>query len=116
MGKLEKALPPVVRAWSLLDEFLPYQVPKNAVQALLGNSQDAEQLANRHLRMAPDEMNHTVMGAAEAKLRQDGIGLRGEISIGEEQQLDPLLYLVLVQGSRAARQFYVRHIDLSRNL
>jgi hypothetical protein len=105
-----------MRAWSLLDEFLPYQMSKNTVQALLGDSQDAEQLANRHLRMAPDKMNHTVMRTAETKLRQDGVGLRCEIPIGKEQQLDPLAHLVLAQGSRAVGQFYVRHIDLSRNL
>src|SRR5262245_47899474 len=100
MGKLEKALPPVVQAWSLLDEFLPYQMSKNAVQALLGNPQDAEQLANRHLRMAPNKMDHTVMRAAETELRQDGVGLCGEISIGKEQQLDPLAQLVLAQRNR----------------
>ncbi len=57
-----------------------------------------------------------MMGAAETVSREDGVGLRGEISIGKEQQLDPLTQLVLAQEQGVGGGFYVRHIDLSRNL
>src|SRR5262249_664127 len=104
------------RARPLLDKFLPHQMAKNPVQALFGNLKDAEQFAYRHLRMTPDEMNDAMMGAAETKFGQDGVGLCGEITIGEEQQLYPLAQSVLGQKDRLGRRFYVSHIDLSRNV
>jgi len=58
---------------------------ENAAQALLGDTQNAEQLANRHLRMATDEMDDPMMGAPESVLSEDRIGLRSEIAIGKEQ-------------------------------
>ncbi len=42
MSEIEKALPPIMWAWSLLDESLANQMTKNAAQALLGNPQSIE--------------------------------------------------------------------------
>ena len=90
VGQLEQPLPAVVGAAMLHDEPLPHELAQNPVQALLRDAQDAEQLADRHLRMAADEMHDPVMRPPEAVLREDRVGLGGEVAIGEEQQLDAL--------------------------
>ncbi len=65
------------------------------------------------LRVAADEIDHPVMRAAEAVARQHGIGLRGEVAIGVEQQLDALAELLLAQEQQGVGGgFYVSHIDL----
>ena len=51
--------------------------------------------------MAVDEMQHAVMRPAEAEILQDGIGVAGEIAIGEEQQLGEFEQLGLGQGALA---------------
>src|SRR5437763_1604485 len=105
-----------MRTRLLQDELLPNQLAEHAAQALLGDVQDCQQLADGHLRMASDKVDHTVMGAAKTVSRQDGVGLGGEITIGKKQQLDPLPHLLLGDGRRMSREIYVSHIDLSRNL
>jgi hypothetical protein len=77
---------------------LPDQLAKNAIQALLCNTQSAEQFAHRYLRMSSDEMDDAMMGAPKSVLREDRIGLCGEIAIGKEQQFDPLPHLILGLG------------------
>ena len=52
--------------------------------------------------MAVDEMQHAVMRAAEAEIGEDGIGVAGEIAIGEEQQLDEVEQLASVGACLAA--------------
>jgi hypothetical protein len=66
--------------------------------------------------MASDEMHDTMVSPSEAVSRQDRIGFCGEITIGEKQQLDPLSHLLLARKQWVGARFYVRHIDLSRNL
>ncbi len=95
--QFEEALPPVLRARPLENEPLPYELTEDAAQALFGDAQYAEQLADRHLRMASDEVDDPMMGTSKAVLRENRIGLRGEITIGKEQELDPLAQLVLTQ-------------------
>jgi hypothetical protein len=109
-------LPAIVRAGLLQDELLPDQLAEDAAQALLGDAQDRQELADGHLRVSSDKMNDAMMGAAKTVSRQDCVGLGGEITIGKKQQLDPLPHLLLGYGRRMSRQIYVRHIDLSRNL
>jgi hypothetical protein len=57
-----------------------------------------------------------MMGTPESVSRQNRIWFCGEIAIGKEQHLDPLPHLILGRGRREVQRFYVRHIDLSRNL
>ena len=97
VGQLQQPLAAVLRAAMLDDEALPDQLPEHPVEALLGDAQDAEQVADGHLRMAPDEVDHPVMRPAKAELRKDRVGLGGEIAIGEEQQLDAVAHLLLAQ-------------------
>jgi hypothetical protein len=61
-------------------------------------------------------MDYAMMGASEIVLRKYRIGLCGEIAVRKEQQLDPLPYLILGRRGWRDERFYVRHIDLSRNL
>jgi hypothetical protein len=82
------------------DEALPDQLAKDAVQALFGDAQNAEQLADGHLWMASDEMDYAMMGAPKIVLREDLVRFRGEIAIGEVQQLDPLSHLILAPSRR----------------
>jgi hypothetical protein len=114
--QFEETLPAIVQAGLLQDELLPNQLAKDAAQALLGDAQDRQKLADGHLRASSDKMNDAMMGAAKTVSRQDRVGLGGEITIGKKQQLDPLPHLLLGYGRRMSRHIYVRHIDLSRNL
>ena len=114
--QFEETLAAIVRAGLLQDELLPNQLAEDAAQALLGDAQDRQELADGHPRVSSDEMNDAVMGAAKTVSRQDRVGLGGEITIREKQQLDPLPHLFLGHDRRRSGQIYVRHIDLSRNL
>ena len=114
--QFEETLPAILRAGLLQDELLPNQLGEDAAQALLGDAQDRQKLADGHLRVSSDKMDDAVMGAAKTVLRQDRVGLGGEITIGKKQQLDPLPHLFLGHDRRRSGQIYVRHIDLSRNL
>ena len=81
----EQPLAAVLRAAMLDDETLAHQLPEDAVEALLGDAQDVEQFADRHVRMPPDEMHDPVMRPAKTVLREDRVGLGGEITIGKKQ-------------------------------
>jgi len=66
--------------------------------------------------MSSDEMDDTMMGAAKTVFCENRIGLGGEVTIGEEQQLDPLADRLLMQEVGTIEEIYVSHVDLSRNL
>ena len=53
--------------------------------------------------MAIDEMQHAVMRAAEIEIGEDGVGIAGEIAIGEEQQLGEFEQLRLRRARACAR-------------
>src|SRR6185312_4620858 len=112
LGELEQALPAVAAARLLADEALAHELAQDAAQALLGDAQDAEQVGDAHLRMAADEIDDAVMGAAEAVFRQHGVGLGGEVAIGVIEQLDRLAQLLLAEEEQVGAGFYVSHVDL----
>ena len=121
IGQLQEPLPAIVGAAMLHDEPLPHELAQNPIQALLRNAQDAEQLADRHLRMAADEMHDPVMRPPEAILREDRVGFRGKVPIREKQQLDTFANRLVVNFRRfdlafPSRPFYVSHVDLFRNV
>ena len=97
-GQRQQPLPAVALAGVLDDKALADELAEHAGEALLGDAQDAQQLADAHLRMAADEIDDAVMGATEAVARQHGVGLGGEIAIGVEEKLDSLPQLVFVRG------------------
>src|SRR5260370_648284 len=79
--QLEEALPPILRARPLENEPLPYELTKDAAQALFGDAQYAKQLADRHLGVASDEVDDAMMGPSKTVLHEYRIGLRGEVTI-----------------------------------
>ena len=52
--------------------------------------QDQQDVGDPQARIAGDEVQHAVMGAAVAELGEDRVGIAGEIAVGEKQQLDQL--------------------------
>src|SRR5262249_55485272 len=101
-GQLEQPLPPVTRARPLQDELLPHQLTKDTVQALLGDAQNAEQLGDRHLWMATDEMDDSMMRPAEPIPRENRIGIGGEVPIG---LIEPTLQPVARDLDTSRRRF-----------
>jgi hypothetical protein len=68
------------------------------------------------VRVAPDKVDYAMMRPPESVAGQNGIRLGDKVAIGEKQQFDPFPDLVLAGKKRLGAQFYVSHIDLSRNL
>ena len=66
----------------------PIELLQDAGEALLGDLQDFEQFGDPEAGIAVHEMQDAVMGAPEAVLREHGIGIAGEIAVGEKQKLD----------------------------
>jgi hypothetical protein len=52
---------------------------------MLGDFEDGQEVAHRHLRPPADKMDDPVMRAAKPVLRQDRVGLGRKVAIGEEQ-------------------------------
>src|SRR5258708_16500887 len=103
------------------DEPLAQQLAEHPVEALLGNPQDVEQFADRHLRMPPDKMHDPVMGAPETVLHEDRIGFGGEVAIGEKQPPDALTNRLLpwrpyIGPALSLSLFYVTPADFSPTL
>ncbi len=81
----------VGRPFALEDVAFIDQLLEYPPQALLGDLQDIQKIGDTQARVPVDEMQHPVMGAAEANLRQDRIRIADEIAIGEEQQFDQIV-------------------------
>ena len=87
-GDEEPPLAAVVVAGALHDEAFVDELLQDAREALLGDLQDVEKVGDAQARIAVHEMQHAMMGAAEAVFLEHRVGVAGEIAIGEEQQLD----------------------------
>ena len=101
-GEREQALAAVVAAGRLDDVVLLHQRGQHPGQRLLGDAEDAEQVAHRDPRPAADEMQHPVMRPAHAQLRQDLVGAGGEVAIAEEEQVLGQAQLLLPQEQQVA--------------
>ena len=86
-GEGEQALAAVGAALCLGDVALLDEGAEHAGQALFGDAEHGEEFADRHASVAADEMQHPVMGAAEAEFFEDDIGGVGEIAVGEKQHV-----------------------------
>src|SRR5690349_15162988 len=69
---------------------LAHELAQDPTEALLRDAQNAEQLADGHVRMAPDKMHNPVMRPSETVLCKDRVGFGGKVAIREKQQLDSL--------------------------
>ena len=85
---VEQALAAVIGALLLHHIALVDELLEHAAERLLGDLENVEQFRNFHAGIAVDEMQHPVVRASEAELRQHVVGIAGEVAIGEEQQLD----------------------------
>jgi len=85
---VEQALAAVVGALLLHHVALIDELLEHAAERLLGDFQHVEQLRNLHAGIAVDEMQHPMVRAPEAQLRQHVVGVADEVAVGEEQQLD----------------------------
>ena len=61
----QQALAAVTPSLLLLDEAAGGEIFQDTAEALLGDLQDFQKLADREVRLAADEMERPVMGAAE---------------------------------------------------
>src|SRR5262249_34679935 len=127
-GRIEQALAPIGASSPLHDIALVDELFQHAAKALLGDLQDVEQIGDPQARMSGDEVQYAMMGAAEAEVPQNRVGVAGEVAIGEEQQFGVGQQLSvgaaqgLALGSRACaplgvqrfrqRVIYVSHVDL----
>ena len=107
---------PAVGALPLLDIALVDQLLEHAPERLLGDLENAEQLGDLHAGIAIDEVQHAVMSAPEAELRQDLVGVADEIAIGKEEQLDQIPERLRLVPDFARPdgdvQIYVSHVDI----
>ena len=101
---------------ALSDKSLVYQFAQHPAQALFRDVQDIQQLTDRHVRVATDKVDYAMMRPPKSVAGQNGIRLSDKVAIGEKQQFDPFPDLVLAGKKWLGPQFYVSHIDLSRNL
>ena len=85
---MEEPLAAVVGALALHDIALVDELLEHAAERLLGDFQDVEQVGDLDAGIAVDEVQHAMVGAAEAELCQHLVGIADEIAVGEEQQLD----------------------------
>jgi hypothetical protein len=85
---VEQALAAVVRALLLHHVALIDELLEHAAERLLGDLENVEQLRHLHAGIAVDEMQHPVMGPAEAEFCQHVVGIADEVAIGEKQELD----------------------------
>ena len=93
------------------------QLPEHPAETLLGDPEDVEEFGDADAGMAPDEVDDPVMGATEAIVLEDLVGIGHEVPIGEEQELDqlhdrPLGIRPALGGVLSALQVYVSHVDI----
>ena len=96
-GEGEMALPGVAGAAGLGDVVLFDQGGEDAGEALLGDAEDGEEVADGNAGATADEVDGTVMGAAEVEIVEDAVGGGGEIAVGEEEQILGLPHLLLAK-------------------
>ena len=104
--RMQVAVAAVLDADAALDEAVVDELAQHAVQALLGDAEEVEELVDGEAGPAVDEVDRAVVGAAVLALGEDAVGVGGEAAVGEEHQLDALPQLVVGQEQQllAARR------------
>ena len=101
-GEGQQPLPAVRAAGRLRDVALIHQRAQHAGERLFGYAQNAQQIGNGNAGIAADEMQRTMMRAAQPEFLQDHVGGIGEVAVGEEQQV---LRACRQVGARAGSTF-----------
>ena len=96
-GECQQALAPVIRSRPLSDEPVVHQPAQYPTEALFGDAQEAEQIADADRRVPADEIAHPVVRPAQPLLGQKRVGLDVEVAIGAKQQLHALAQLLVAQ-------------------
>jgi hypothetical protein len=109
-GQIEKALPAILQSLLLKDVTFLYQLAQNPAKRLFGDLEYVEQLCHRHAGIAAHEMKHAMMGAPEADLGKDMIGIGGKVAISKKEKLDQLDERLVRSGQQL--YIYVSHIDI----
>ena len=66
-GHVQQPLAAIARTFPLHDIALIHQLLEDAAERLLGDAQKLEQVGDLHARIAIDEVEHAMMGAAKAE-------------------------------------------------
>jgi len=93
-GQIEMAYAAVGLPGLLTDEAFVNQLLENSGKRLLGYAKDVEQVGDAQPGVTRNKVYDPMMCPAIAEIREQFIGVAGEITIGKEQQLDELHLLV----------------------
>ena len=75
-----------------LDEVLVDEFAQYAVEALLGDPQDLQELGDREPRPSADKIEDSMMSAPEPISFEQPIGVSDEIAVGEKEQFDQFIH------------------------
>ena len=87
-GWKQLALAAVLHAWAGLDIVPADQLLEDAIETLLGDSQNVQQFGDGEARTPGDKMQHPMMRPAKPKRNEEMIGIADKIAIGEKHELD----------------------------
>ena len=106
---IKQPLAAIIGAFFLHDVAFIDQLLEDATERLFGDFQHIEQFGDLHAGIAVDEVQHAVVGAAEAELFQHLVRITDEFTIGEEQKFDEVPARLSIRhgtlGSRRGARF-----------
>ena len=70
---------------------------QDAGEALLGDAEDGEEIADGDAGLAADEVDGAMVGAAEGAFLEDDVGGGGEVAVCEEEQVLGVAHLFLAE-------------------
>jgi hypothetical protein len=84
------------------------QLRQHPRQALFGDAQDPQQIADGDARIAPDVVQRPVMRPTQTQFGENGVGSRREVTIGEEQQVLSGANVLLAEEQQVAASLWLR--------
>jgi len=84
----QESLAAVVGALALHHVPLVDQLLEHAPERLFGDLQNHQQVRNLDAGIAVDEVEHPMMGAAEAEFSEHVVGVTDKVAVSEEQEFD----------------------------
>ena len=90
--RIQQTLSAVFRALFLRNVSLVDQLLEHATERLFCDVEDLKQVGNFYARVAVDEMEHPMVRATEAQLKEHLIRITDEIAVGKKQKFDDVPY------------------------
>ena len=90
--RIQQTLSAVFRALLLRNVSLVDQLLEHATERLFCDVEDLKQVGNFDARVAVDEMEHPMVRATEAQLKEHLIRITDEIAVGKKQKFDDVPY------------------------